>query len=164
MGDIMKTFKVRTSKKERGTPLRFYFDTGSPRTFIRYSVASPMKGFAELPDPEVFHGLGDGQFIATHMINIDVSLLNLWVPHLCYVVADATLDPQYDVLLGHDFMQIYDIQIKPKKNAIVIDKEALKMALTVRTLGEGVKRTYSKATANHFVIAPPLIILKEVTQ
>ncbi|MBI4546504.1 MAG: hypothetical protein HY707_00880 [Ignavibacteriae bacterium] len=134
MGDIIKTFRVRTRKKERGILLQFYFDTGLPRTFIRYSVASSMKGLAELPDPELFHGFGDGQFVATHIVNIEVNLLNLWVPHICYVVSDATLDPCYDILLGHDFMQIYDIQVKPKKKTVVIDKEALRMALKVRTL------------------------------
>lgn len=92
-----------------------------------------MQALVSLPEPNVFYGLGNGNFQATHIIRLEVKLLNIWVPHLCYVVSANVLDPGYDVLLGHDFMQIYDIQVKPKQKQVVIWKEALKMALKVRS-------------------------------
>jgi hypothetical protein len=49
-------------------------------------------------------------------------------------VPDGILDPNYDVLLGHDFMQIYDIELKPREKKVIIKKEALKMALKVRKI------------------------------
>ncbi len=91
-----------------------------------------MKGLAKLPEPKAFHGLGNGRFKATSMASIEIRLLGLWVPHLCYVLPDEVLDPDYDILLGHDFMQIYDIQINPQQRDIIVRKNALKMAMKVR--------------------------------
>lgn len=132
MSDIIKKFVSRSVPAEKSRLLRFYFDTGSPRTFVKQSVASAMKDISKLYKPEIFHGLGDGDFYATHIVRLQIKLLGLWVPHLCFVVPDEVLDPNYDVLLGHDFMQIYDIQVRPKQNKIIIKKESLKMALKVR--------------------------------
>ena len=132
MGDIIKSFRIRSAVTEKPRSLRCYFDTGSPRTFVKESIALDMKGVAKLPAPNVFHGLGNGSFKATHIIRLEIRLLGIWVPHLCYVVSDDVLDPDYEVLLGHDFMQIYDIQVKPKQRDILVRKEALKMALKVR--------------------------------
>lgn len=91
-----------------------------------------MKAVARLPEPRAFQELGDGKFKATHMMPLEVKLLNLWVPHLCYVVPDEVLEPHYDVLLGHDFMQIYDIQVRPKRKDVSMRRNALKMGLKVR--------------------------------
>lgn len=132
MSDIIKSFKCCSIIGKRVEKLKFYFDTGSPRTFVKKSVALKMKSAAELPQPRIFRGLGDGYFKATHMCHLLINLLGIWVPHLCYVVSDKVLDPNYDVLLGHDFMQIYDIQVKPRQNKVIIKKESLKMALRVR--------------------------------
>lgn len=134
MGDIVKKYQVRSSAKEKPKTLRLYFDTGSPRTFIKQSIALNMKDVAELSYPKIFHGLGNGEFSATHIISLEVKLLNMWVPHLCYVVPDEVLDPNYDILLGHDFMQIYDIHVKPKRGEVVMTKEALRMAMRVRAI------------------------------
>src|SRR5437899_2326162 len=125
MGDVIKKIRVRSTPRETARLLNVYFDTGSPRTFVKESVALPMKDIAELSYPRIFHGLGDGQFSSSYIIQLEFKLLDLWVPHLCYVVPDATLDPRYDILLGHDFMQIYDIRVHPKKKEVKIDKEAL---------------------------------------
>ncbi len=132
MGDIIKAFPVRSASSEKPRFLKFYFDTGSPRTFIKQSAASGMKGLAKLPDAMVFHGLGNGKFKAGSMLSIEIRLLGIWVPHLCYVLSDEILDPDYDILLGHDFMQIYDIQIQPKQREVLIRKNSLKLALKVR--------------------------------
>jgi len=132
MGDIIKKLPCRSTPGERPQSLRVYFDTGSPRTFVKEGVALKMMAVSKLPKPEVFSGLGNGTFHATHIFHLQVKLLDIWVPHLCYVVADNILDPRYEILLGHDFMQIYDIAVKPKKRQVIVNREALKMALKVR--------------------------------
>lgn len=132
MGDIIKSFPVRSASAEKPRLLKFYFDTGSPRTFIKQSATNGMRGLAKLPDPKTFHGLGNGHFKAGFMASIEIRLLGIWVPHLCYVLPDEILDPDYDILLGHDFVQIYDIQINPRQKDILIRKNALRMALKVR--------------------------------
>lgn len=132
MGDIIKSYLVRSSSKEKSRVLKFYFDSGSPRTFVKYSAVADTRGIAVLPEQAKFYGLGNGGFYATHCINLELKLLDIWVMYLCYVVPDDVLDEGYDVLLGHDFMQIYDIQLKPRQREVVIRKEALKIALKVR--------------------------------
>jgi hypothetical protein len=131
MGDIIKKFEVRSEKTRR---LRLYFDTGSLRTFVKESAARQLKGLMKLPRPDIFYGLGNGKFKATYGVRIEIKLLGIWVRHFCYVVPDEVLEPRYDILLGHDFMQAYDIRLLPKHQDIVVTKEALKMALTVRTV------------------------------
>ncbi|HCJ66537.1 MAG TPA: hypothetical protein DHV62_04230, partial [Elusimicrobia bacterium] len=145
MGDIIKSFVSRSGVGEKLRSLRFYFDTGSPRTFVKFSVATKIKGIAKLSHPIVFSGLGNGNFRATHMLALQIKLSDLWVPHLCYVVPDEVLDPNYDVLLGHDFMQIYDIQVKPKQKEITIRKESLRMALKVRSISKRIAKLLSRS-------------------
>lgn len=132
MGDIIKKYQVRSTAKEKPRRLKFYFDTGSPRTFLKQSIAAQLQDTAALTEPMTFTGLGDGSFSATHMVSLKVKLLGIWVPHLCYVVPDDVLGTDYDVLLGHDFMQIYDIHVRPRQREVDIRKEALRMALKVR--------------------------------
>lgn len=135
MGDVIRRYSVRTGSRGRSTALRFYFDTGSPRTFIKSSAAAGVGGAARLQAPTGFRGLGNGGFHATHSLHLFVRMAGVWVPHFCYVIPDAVLDPGYDILLGHDFMQIYDVSIRPRTREVVIRREALQMALKVRAAG-----------------------------
>ncbi len=134
MGDIIKKISIRSTSKEKSKPVRCYFDTGSSRTFIKHSVAAQFAGLSELAEPQIFHGLGNGSFFAMEFINMRFKILDMWVPHLCYVVPDATLGSEYDILVGHDFMQIYDIHLQLKARNIKVNKGALKMAMKVHTL------------------------------
>jgi hypothetical protein len=83
MGDIIKKFHTRSTPKEKSLLLRFYFDTGSPRTFVKQSIALKMKAVAKFPIPKIFYVLGNGNFSATHIISIEAKMLDIWVPHLC---------------------------------------------------------------------------------
>jgi len=132
MGDIIIKIPVRSTKKTKPGLLRLYFDTGSPRTFLKETIASKMKVLQNFVEPIYFHGLGNGAFFAIGSANVWIRMKGVWVPHLCFVVPDAILDPNYDILIGHDFMQIYDIRVIPRKRRISIDKNALLMALKVR--------------------------------
>ncbi len=134
MGDIIKKYPTRSSLREKPRFLKYYFDTGSPRTFVKESAALQMREVIKLSVPKQFYGLGDGGFKASYLIDLEVKLLGIWVPHPSYVVPDEVLGTRFDVLLGHDFMQIYDIHVKPKRREVLIDKEALKMALKVRSV------------------------------
>jgi len=141
MGDIIKNFQARSATGEKPRLLKFYFDTGSPRTFVKKSAALDMKDVAKLSAPVIFSGLGNGRFEATHIVSLRLKLLGIWVPHLCYVVPDEVLDPEYDVLLGHDFMQIYDIRVRPRQKDVAIRRNALKMALKGRSVYTTAKST-----------------------
>lgn len=144
MGDIIKSFKTRSAITEKSRLIKFYFDTGSPRTFVKQSVALKMREVTKLSYPEIFSGLGNGSFKATHILRIQIKLKDVWVPHLCYVVDDEVLEPNYDVLLGHDFMQVYDIQVKPKQKEVVVKKESLKMGLKVRRIKNATEESKKK--------------------
>ncbi len=137
MGDIIKTYQVRSTAGERSQRVRLYFDTGSAWTFVKDSTASHMRAIAKLPSPQVFHGLGNGAFQATHTLQLQVRMLGMWVPHLCYVVPDEVIEEHYDVLLGHDFMQRYDVHLETRRRRVIVDKGRLRMALCVkRPVGE----------------------------
>ena len=56
----------------------------------------------------------------------------LWCRHAAYVVPDEVLEQRHDLLVGHDFMQNFDIAIAPKRRGLILDRGALKMAQTVR--------------------------------
>jgi hypothetical protein len=132
VSDIIKTYQARSTPKERSRKLRFIYDSGSPWTFVKKSVAMRMKAVLELPEPRIFSGLGDGRFSGTHIMQLEIKLLDIWVHNLCYIVDDEVLEPKYDVLIGHDFIQRYDIVLKPKKRDVVISRDSLLMGLRVR--------------------------------
>lgn len=132
MSDIIKKYSVRSTAKERAKKVKFLYDNGSPWTFAKESFALKMKAVSKLPEPYPFFGLGNGRFLGTHMLQLQIKLLGIWVPHLCYVVSDEVLEPYYKVLLGHDFMQRYDIVLRPKKKEVVISKDAIKLGMRVR--------------------------------
>jgi hypothetical protein len=151
MGDVIKAYSVRSTAGEKAREARLYFDTGSSWTFVKSGTAEGLKGVFRLPAPVPFRGLGNGVFHATHAAQLEVRMAGIWVPHLCYVVPDNVLEPSYDVLLGHDFMQRYDVHLESKRRRVLVDKERLRMALRVRseTSGRGIRgsKTPGFATA-----------------
>lgn len=138
MSDIIKNYFAKSTEKEKERRLKFLYDNGSPWTFVKRNVALKMRAVSELPEPYPFYGLGDGRFFGTHILQLQIKLKGLWVPHLCYVVSDDVLEPKYDVLVGHDFIQRYDIVLRPKRREVIISKDSLLMGLRVR----GLKNNY----------------------
>lgn len=132
MGDVIRTFPVRTYEGEKPRRLKLYFDTGSPKTFIKKSACRGLKDIFTLSKPMAFGGLGNGRFLAAQVANLEVRMLGIWCRHAAYVVPDEVLEKRYDLLVGHDFMQNFDVAIAPKKRDLVLDRGALKMAQTVR--------------------------------
>lgn len=134
MGDVIKLLPVRSYRGEKEKRLRFYFDSGSPYTFIKETKAKKFKDIIKLSVPQTFTGLGNGNFKATHIMHIEVKLLGFWCRHYCYVVSDLTLEEDEDLLVGHDFMQKFDIRLNLKKRDIILNKTSLKRAQKVRNL------------------------------
>lgn len=135
MGDVIKTFPVRSCEGEKPRRLRLYFDTGSPYTFIKESACRGFVNILRLAKPVRFGGLGNGKFQASEFLHFEVRLLGIWCRHAAYVVPDEVLDERYDLLVGHDFMQKFDVNIASKKRDVILDRGALKMAQTVRRSG-----------------------------
>lgn len=137
MGDVIRFFQVRSAIGERSKRLRLYFDTGSPYTFIKHSAAKGFRQVISLSPPEGFGGLGNGRFKADRMMHLQVRMLGIWCRHAAYVVSDDVLDERYDLLVGHDFMQKFDVGLASKKRDVILDRGALKMAQTVRRARSG---------------------------
>lgn len=133
MGNVIKVFMVKSSPKEKPQRLRLNFDTGSPITFVKESAASKFANVFDLAEPESFGGLGFGKFKATRYMLIHVKLLEYWCRHSAFVVDDLVLDSGYDILIGHDFMQVFDITIRTKKrnDGVILNPTALRLAQTV---------------------------------
>lgn len=69
--DILKELLVSAypSGKE-AVKLIFYFDSGSPYTFIHKSAGERIGNLISLPEPEVFSGLGNGSFRSSQILLI----------------------------------------------------------------------------------------------
>lgn len=133
--DILKRFSVSyyPSGKE-AVKLILCFDSGSPRTFIKRSSALKVGELFELAEPERFGGLGGGDFQSKEIILLYVKLLEFWCSQLCYVVGDDVLEKHYDILAGHNFMQLYGIKLLPDIGDIEIDETRLSLAQRIRVI------------------------------
>jgi len=131
--DILKEFEVSyfPSGKE-AIKLVFYFDNGSPFTFIKRSSALKVGSLFKLVEPASFGGLGGGGFQSKEIIYLYVKLLEFWCRQVAHVVEDDVLEEDYDILVGHDFMQTYGIKLLPYQGDIEIDKGRLRLAQRVR--------------------------------
>lgn len=130
MGDVIQRFQVRTSTgRPRG--LRVYFDTGSPNTFLGATVANTLGRPFRLAKPRSFGGMGNGRFTALALLEVEFRFLDIWCPHVVYVLPDESMEERYDVLAGHDLMQKYDLRPIPRRHEVLIDRSALQMALRV---------------------------------
>lgn len=134
MMDILKDLLVSAypSGKE-AVELTFYFDSGSPYTFIHKSAGLRLGNLISLPEPEVFSGLGSGSFKSSEILLVHIKLLDFWCRQIAYVVdEDNILEPTYDILAGHDFMQLYGIKLHPHKGDIEIDPKRVSLSQKVR--------------------------------
>jgi len=133
--DILKRFEISyyPSGKE-AVELVLCFDSGSPYTFIKRSSTLKVGRLIELAEPELFGGLGEGNFHSKEMILLHIKLLEFWCRQLAYVVENSVLEGGYDILAGHDFMQLYGISLLPHRGDIEVDEERLSLAQRVRLL------------------------------
>jgi hypothetical protein len=132
MGDIVKGFPVRSYEGDRAKRLRLYFDTGSPYTFVKRSAC---RGFAEvfgLAKSRSFSGLGNGRFHASHIMSLEVRLLSIWCRHYAYVVDDYVFEEDKDLLVGHDFMQKFNVRLDWERGDVLLNRASLRRAQKVR--------------------------------
>jgi hypothetical protein len=124
VGDVIVKLPVKSAHLARARALPLYFDSGSPTTFVRQDVADVLGHALPLADPEVFHGLGNGRFTARAAIRLLVRIRGVWCTFMAFVVSrDAMND---GVLIGHDFMQKFNIRLDPRRRTIVVDVEDLR--------------------------------------
>jgi hypothetical protein len=133
VGDIIKRHAVRSAPGERPRALRFYYDTGCPVTFVKRSAVRSMRNVSKLAVPESFGGLGNGSFRATHLVPLEVRLLGTWCRHVAYVVDDEILEPDYEVLAGHDFMQRYNIVPLPRRRDVRLDPATIRLSQKLKS-------------------------------
>lgn len=131
--DILKKFEVSyyPSGKE-AAELVLCFDSGSPYTFIKRSSALRVGKVVELAEPEPFGGLGGGNFESKEVMLLHIKILDFWCRQWAYVVEDGILERDYDILVGHDLMQLYGIQLLPHAGDVEIDEVRLRLAQRVR--------------------------------
>ena len=84
----------------------------------------------DLRKPAVFHALGNGTFECKSIIYIYIELEGIWCRWIAHVIEEKDIDAE--ILVGHDFMQVYDIKLDLKERKIIVDKEALLRAQKVR--------------------------------
>ena len=131
--DILKGFEGSYYPSgKNAVELVLCFDSGSPYTFIKRTSALRVGRLVELAEPELFGGLGGGDFQSEEVILLHVKVLEFWCRQWAYVVKDDILEKDYDVLAGHDLMQLYGIKLLPHKGDIEIDEVRLRLAQRVR--------------------------------
>jgi hypothetical protein len=130
MGDVILTTQVRSHVRGKPQRLALYFDTGSKQTFVRSDVAGQLGNISSLKTPIPFQGLGDGRFVCQAVVPLFVNLKGIWCDHLALVAEVGDIDEE--ILVGHDFMQKYDLRIDPKRKKVLIDKQALLRAQRIR--------------------------------
>lgn len=133
--DILKRFEIsQYPEGEEAVELVLCFDSGSPYSFIKCSSALKVGKLFELAKPKPFGGLGGGDFQSKEIIHLYVKLLQFWCSQVVYVVEDVLLEEIYDILVGHDFMQLYGVKLLPHEGDIEIDEGRLKLAQRIRLL------------------------------
>lgn len=128
MGDIKTRVFVRSSSKAK--LITCTWDCGSPWTFINESTAKQLGKPWELGEPQTFHGLGNGSFAASKAMLVHFKLKGVWCRYLVWVVDDGAM-PGIDILIGHEFMETYNIRLDPKKKNIAVSKKDLLQASLV---------------------------------
>lgn len=140
MAELIKTFRVKLPGQRKEHRLRLCFDTGSPWTFVKESVARRLLGRAdwegpnlmELGEPRSFGGLGNGRFVSRYQIAVETWMVLKWGPYAMCVVPDEDLGESWDILIGHDFMQKYGVSCFPRKSKVAFDRTTLLLSDFVR--------------------------------
>lgn len=128
MSEIVKPFRVRLGTRHRAVKLTFCFDSGSPTTFITQSAAEKIGPLMELGEPKAFGGLGNGRFFSHFASHVEIRILKYWCNWIPYVVPDVTFQDRFDMLIGHDFMQKFGVELIPRRKALRYDKTSLAMS------------------------------------
>lgn len=124
MGDVIVHLAVKSAHRARARALPLYFDSGCSTTFVREDVADLLRHATPLADPEPFRGLGNGRFMARRSIRFLVKIRGIWCAYLAFVVSRKAMEDA--VLVGHDFMQKFNIRLDPRRRSIRVSVEDLR--------------------------------------
>jgi len=130
MGNITLKVKLKTKEKGEEKDGILYFDPGSPETFIREDKANELGNIMKLPQPVEFNALGNGNFYCKEIVQLYVKLEDVWGRHLCYVASTKDIDTE--ILIGHDFMQKFDITLDVKRKQVILNHKSLLLAQRIR--------------------------------
>lgn len=99
---------------------------------IHKSAGPRLGNLISLPEPEIFSGLGGGSFKSSEISLLHIKLLEFWCRQIAYVVDHDILEPAYDILAGHDFMQLFGIRLHIETGDIEIDPKRVSLSQKVR--------------------------------
>ena len=120
LGIIYKTLTVigRRGKAR----LQVLFDSGATRSLLEASVARRLADPVELPEPETY-SLARGTMVVREGAFLQVVLNRRRIPVEARVVEGLS----ESLILGADFLQIWDIRLRPKKKQVLLDLRALRL-------------------------------------
>lgn len=102
--------------------LQVLFDSGATRSLVNASVASRLADPVELAEPETY-SLARGRMTVREGAFLQVILQRHRIPLEARVVPDLS-EP---LIIGADFLQIWDIRLRPKKKQVLLDARALRL-------------------------------------
>jgi len=132
MGEVVLQCAVKTAWNAKPRRISLFFDSGSAYTFLRHSEAKRLGHLLKLSASRPFLGMGDGHFASTHLVDLWLLLADVWCRHPTYVISDGATD--VPLLVGHDFMQRFDIKLNLKTRQAIINRESLLRAQRIRRL------------------------------
>lgn len=116
MGRIIKYFSVWGDKAKAELPV--LLDSGASASVIREDVAGKIcKNFTKLVEKHSFNGVnGKSQLTANSTCILQIKMKDYILDGKFYVVKGL----KREILIGADFMQVWDIELKPKKHDYTI--------------------------------------------
>ncbi len=120
MGLIYKKLRVIGRKGE--ATLTALLDTGSSHSLLREDVARDIGDPEELPEPKAYE-LAVGSFTARHGLFADVVIRGKRL--MCGFKVVPRLSEE--MILGVDFLQIWNVRLEPKTHRMILDPKALRL-------------------------------------
>ncbi len=120
MGIIYKTLTV-IGRRGRAR-CEVLFDSGATRSLMERSLAMRLAQPVELAEPEIY-SLARGHFTVREGAFLQVVIQRRRIPVEVRVVEGLT----ENLILGADFLQVWDIRLRPKTKQVLLDLRALRL-------------------------------------
>lgn len=98
------------------------FDTGSTYSLINEEIARAVADPVEIVEPKRFEA-AVGSFVVRQGVFADVLIKHRRYPAQFYVAPGLT----ESLIIGADFMQVWHIQLDPRKRRVILDPKAMKL-------------------------------------
>lgn len=120
MGLIYKRLRVIGRKGER--KVEALFDTGSTHSLIRSSIAHEIGEPEGLPEPKTYQAVV-GCVTAREGIFADIVIRGKRLTMGLKIVPDLS----EELIVGADFMQLWNLRLEPKHHRVILDPKALRL-------------------------------------